>query len=204
MQKTFARTAGWLLRLGIGAWLAVAAAIPAQAASVLPLFLDEIVDRAAVAFEGTCVANRSERDPATNLVVTYTTFEVRDALKGAVGTTYTIKQVGGDLPGEDLHYRVDGIPKFAVGEDYVVFLHGASVRGFSSPVGLEQGRFTVRSEGAKRTVANGRDFREMASRMMPVLPPQAKAKLLQSAGPVRSLDLDQFKQMVRDRLEGVR
>jgi hypothetical protein len=71
-------------------------------------------------------------------------------------------------------------------------------------VGLEQGRFTIHAEGAKRLVGNGRDFRTLASRMMPSLPPQAKSKLEQSAVPVRELDLEQFKQMVRDRVGAAR
>ena len=192
----------WLAQMTTAALLAFAA-LPSLAASVLPLYLDQIIDTSAVAFEGTCTGNRSERDPSTNMVVTYTTFAVHDVLKGSASTTYTIKQIGGDLADEDLHYHVEGVPKFVIGHDYVVFLPQVSRIGFSSPIGLEQGRFSIRTDGGKRYVHNGRDFREMASRMLPALPPTAKAAIAGSASPVRQLDLDQFKQMVRDRVSGV-
>ena len=178
-------------------WLGLASLSTAQALSVLPLYLEELIDTSAVAFEGTCTGNRTERDAATNLVVTYTTFAVHDVLKGSVDTTHVIKQVGGSIPGDDLQYLVPGIPKFAVGENYVVFLAGVSSAGFSSPIGLGQGRFSIKSEGAARKVSNGRDFRDLTARILPGLPATAKARLQQDSAPVRDMDLDEFKQIVR-------
>lgn len=187
-------------RLAATLLCALAYGSPAQAASVLPLYLEEMIDFSAVAFEGTCTGNRSERDPWTNLVVTYTTFEVRDVLKGAAEHTHVIKQIGGWLPGENLQYRVQGVPAFAVGEDYVVFLAGVSSAGFSSPIGLAQGRFTIRAEGARRQVTNGRDFKDMTRRISPRMPEGARAQLLQIPGPVREMELEDFKQTVRRHL----
>jgi len=183
--------------------LALATLIPAQAASVLPLFLDEVIDTASVAFEGTCVANRSEREAATGLVVTYTTFAVQDVLKGDAPTTHVIKQIGGSLPGEELQYRVQGIPTFTVGESYVVFLAGVSKAGFSSPIGLGQGRFAVRAAGGARQVTNGRDFKDLTKRMAARVPAKAKARM-DGSEPVREMDLDEFKQMVRGHVGGAR
>lgn len=177
---------------------------PAHGASVLPLYLEEMIDTSAIAFEGRCLGNRTERDAATGLVVTYTTFEVRDVLKGAPAATHEIKQVGGSLPGEGLEYRVKGIPAFNVGEDYVVFLAGVSSVGFSSPVGLAQGRFGIQAGAAGRRVSNGRDFKDMTARITQRLPATAKARLLQVPGPVRDLDLDDFKRTVRAHVEARR
>src|SRR5690349_5023525 len=84
----------------------------AHAVTTLPLYLDEMADTAAVAFEGRCTGNRSELDAGTGLVVTYTTFAVTDVLKGSVGATHEIKQVGGELPGDGAQYRVMGVPRF--------------------------------------------------------------------------------------------
>ncbi|MGE5096467.1 MAG: hypothetical protein ACM3SO_15120 [Betaproteobacteria bacterium] len=175
----------------------IACAAPAHAASVLPLYLEEMIDTASVAFEGTCIGNRSERDPATNLVVTYTTFQVRDVLKGTVAATHVIKQVGGTLPDGGMQYRVAGVPTFAPGEDYVVFLAGVSSAGFSSPIGLAQGRFSVKPG---QRVGNGRDFREMATHVGPHMPASARAALANAQGPVRDMDLLEFKQTVRNRV----
>ncbi|MBL0037352.1 MAG: hypothetical protein IPP36_00125 [Nitrosomonadales bacterium] len=104
--------------------------------SVLPLYLDEIINDAAIAFQGKSLENHSERDPQTNLIVTYSTFEVQEVLKGKVGATHTIKQIGGQVQGET--NQTMGVPTFIVGESYILFLYGVSVSGFSSPVGLEQ------------------------------------------------------------------
>lgn len=180
--------------------LGFATILPATAASVVPLYLDEIIDRSAVAFEGVCVQNWTEREAATGFVVTYTKFEVRDALKGFVGATHVIKQIGGSLPGENVQFEVMGVPKFAVGETYVVFLAGVSSAGFSSPVGLAQGRFNVSGMGEAREVTNGRDFRDLIPNPeQKAMTAGTRAKLQQAPDPMRRLNIDEFKQLVRER-----
>ena len=183
---------------------AAAWAFPAHALTSLPLYLDELIDRSAVAFEGTCVSNRTEREPGSGLVVTYTTFEVHDAVKGSPASTHVIKQIGGSLPEENFTYRVHGVPAFTVGEDYVVFLAGVSAAGFSSPMGLAQGRFAVRSTPQGREASNGRDFRDLASRLVDKMPERARAHLLESAGAVTAMDIDDFKETVRNHVRSSR
>jgi hypothetical protein len=180
--------------------IALACLMPqrAHAMSVIPLYLDEVIDTSAVIFEGTCVDNRSERDAVTGLVVTHTTFEVRDVLKGGVGRTHTIKQIGGSLPGEALQYRVQGIPRFEPGQDYVVFLAGMSRAGFSSPIGLAQGRFEITNEEGVRRVRNGRDLREMTSRIAAQVPLAEKSRMEKTKGAVEKMDLEDLKQTVRN------
>lgn len=162
----------------------------AQAASVREVLLDEIIDTSAVAFQGVCTSNRTERDSITNLAVTYTTFEVKDVIKGNVNATHVIKQIGGVLPAGEASFRVQGVPKFTVGEEYVVFLAGVSSAGFSSPIGLSQGKFSVQQSAAGKTVANGTDFRVTTSRMKNVAIPSTGL-------PASTLGLDAFKQMAR-------
>ena len=67
-------------RILLAAWLALSSALPAFATSVLPLDLGQIIDQAAVAFQGTVVDVRSGRDPQTGMLVTLTTFRVDDVL----------------------------------------------------------------------------------------------------------------------------
>lgn len=197
-MKSIRNTAAtWLAALAAVTSWALLSASPAHATSVLPLYLDEVIDHSTTAFEGTVADTHSARDTATNLVVTYTTFTVTDVLKGTVPSTYTIKQIGGELPQEDLIYHVPGIPKFKLGEDYVVFMAGVSRSGFSSPIGLAQGRFNVMQGPAGRVVGNGRDLREITTRMGAQLPAQSKA-LQAATGPVHTMDLENFKQLVRN------
>lgn len=181
----------------LGLMLALGA--PARATSVLPLYLDEIVDQSAVAFEGTCTGNRSERDPQTGMVVTYTTFQVHDVLKGQAGPVHTVKQVGGTLSAENLVFKVESVPTFEVGQDYVVFFAGASRLGFSSPIGLSQGRFSVIAQREGPQVTNGRDFKELTARMPLQAASQSVQKKLGAVGEVRQLGLEEFKTLVRSR-----
>jgi len=173
----------------------------ARASSVLPVDLDGLVHGAGVAFQGTVTDVHSDRDPQTGWIVTYVTFRVDDALKGSVGASYTMKQIGGRLANGET-YRVDGVPTYALGHSYVVFLHSPSSLGLSSPVGLSQGKFDVAQTANGAEVSNGRDFREMTANIpLDALPPAARAKMeLKSAGKVRSLGLDDFKQLVRQRM----
>jgi len=62
--------------------------------------------------------------------------------------------------------RVPGVPQFEVGKRYVVFLPPASRLGFSTPVGLSQGMFTVKSNAkGEPMVGNGRDVGELMENM---------------------------------------
>jgi hypothetical protein len=170
----------------------------AQAHSVRDLQLDEIIDGAAVAFQGTVIEQHAARDPQTNRIVTYTTFAVQDVLKGTVGTTYTIKQLGGELPAEGIAYKVDLRTTFNVGDTSIVFLHGKSSIGFSSPVGSSQGNFVVMEDAAGPVVTNGRAFAKMTERMAA---DQAKARSLpQARADGKKVGLDDFKQLVRSRV----
>lgn len=184
-------------RFVVACLLGLAIAPPAAAISVRPVSLDEMTAAAAVVFQGRCVDNRTEREAGTNLIVTYTTFEVHDVLKGQAGSTRVIKQIGGTLPGKFVGFKVEGVPKFAAGENYVVFLARVSSAGFSSPIGLAQGKFTLIPGPAGLLVSNGRDFKELTAAIPALQATQALTLLQQAPGRVRHMGLDDFKQLVR-------
>lgn len=182
--------------------LLLALAWPAAATTVLPVDLDRMIGDASVAFEGTCTGNRTARDPQTHLIVTYTSFAVHDVLKGDVGATYEIKQLGGELE-SGLRYKVQGIPKFSVGQDYVVFLAGVSKAGFSSPVGLSQGRFVVTPGADGPEVSNGRDLKDMTAGIPDTELPPGLRQQAKRGGRVDRVQLDAFKALVRSRAGGI-
>ena len=186
-----------LKRILLASWLAVVSALPAFATSVLPLDLGQVIDQAVVAFQGTAVDVTTGKDPQTGMLVTLTTFRVDDVLKGSLPATYTIKQIGGTDAAAGITFKAHGVPTYTVGQSYVLFMNGVSSAGFTSPVGLHQGRFQVLGGDAGFEVGNGGDFREMTANHPDLeLPPTAKA----SAGadkPVRRIGLDDFKAMVR-------
>lgn len=190
-----------LKRLLLTCLLALCYALPASALSVLPLYLDEIIDTAVVAFQGSCIDNRVERDAQTGLIVTYTSFQVEDVLKGQLASSHTIKQIGGRLAGEmgtALVKEIEGVPRFVPGARYVIFLNGVSAAGFSSPVGLGQGRFNVLQDATGLQITNGRDFRQMtANRSQLRMPQSVQSRLEQAPLRVDRIALDEFKQLVR-------
>ena len=128
------------------------------ATSVLPVSLQRMASTAETIFHGTAINNEVRLDPASGRVATYTTFKVIEVIKGNPGATHTIKQIGGQLPGSHVRQVIHGVPRFAAGEEYVVFLPKASSLGFASPIGLSQGKFDIRKRDGDTIVSNGRSL----------------------------------------------
>lgn len=129
--------------------LFLALAAPAAAASVRALNLEEMMQLADRVFVGKVVGVRVAFDDATQRPARFTTFDVLRPVKGHLGATVTVKQLAGQLPGQTV--LPVGLPAFHKGQELVLFLHGDSSLGYTSPVGLSQGQLTVRTapNGAK-------------------------------------------------------
>ena len=139
----------------------------APASMVLPLTLEKMAVVADRVFEGECVSIEEDLDE-NGLPVTYITFAVNRSFKGDLGNTVTMKHFG-VRPREDLGvpllgegvFVVSGIkgllrPRFQIGENVILFLYPDSEWGFTSPVGLGQGKFVVKPhEEGGTTVTNG-------------------------------------------------
>ncbi|MBN2329039.1 MAG: hypothetical protein JXR73_18000 [Candidatus Omnitrophica bacterium] len=115
---------------------------------VKPMNLEELVKGAEIIFEGECAAVRSGKDPETDLIATWSTFRIMRGIKGELGEEYILKQYGG-VDGET-RVKAPGA-RYQVGEQVILFLYGVSRMGFSSAVGLTQGKFTIK-ETAKSKV----------------------------------------------------
>jgi len=166
----------------------------AIAASVAPLTLDQIVAGAKHIVYVRCTANTVQADPDVG-VVTITSFVVLGRAKGGEDSTFTVRQVGGELNGLAVDYHV---PKFVLGEEYVLFMPASSKLGLASPVGLSQGAFSVLPGAAGKEVGNGRDVGELlAGTDAANVPPRIAARL-QRGGQARSrMDLDEFMALSR-------
>src|SRR5438045_8526989 len=76
-------------------------------------------------------------------IVTYVTFKIQDAIKGAVGSEYTIRMFGGTVNGQTM--EVSDAPKFKVGDRDILFVeHNGSQ--FIPLVGIMHGRFHVQAD----------------------------------------------------------
>jgi hypothetical protein len=125
-------------------------------ATVLPVSLDQMAKNAAVIFYGRVISNEVKVDDVSQRVATFTTFEILDAIKGVNTSTYTVKQIGGRLPGSQIVTRIYGVPRFTVNTEYVVFLPKASRLGFASPIGLGQGSYNVSTDASGNKTVRGR------------------------------------------------
>ncbi|HVN36400.1 MAG TPA: hypothetical protein VMU96_14240 [Casimicrobiaceae bacterium] len=161
----------------------------ALAASVAPLTFDQIVAGAKQIVHVRCTGNVVQADPDVG-VVTVTSFLVLDSAKGNGGSTFTVRQVGGELNGLAVDYHV---PKFSVGGEYVLFMPASSRLGLASPVGLSQGAFSVLPGAAGKEVSNGRDFGDLLAGTDAASVPPGIAARLARGGQARSrMDLDEF------------
>jgi hypothetical protein len=149
----------------------LAIAAPARATTVLRLPLALIAADAGRIVHGTVVDVREGRDE-TGLPATWVTLDVARTLKGPAIARTTIKQFGlsGPLP-DGTVARVPGLPRYAVGDEVVLFLHPESGRGFTSPVGFGQGAYRVDRRRGRPTVASeahrhGREGREDLDRFL--------------------------------------
>lgn len=87
--------------------------------------------------------------------VTIYTFAVDEALEGAIGNTLTIRQVGHRSRRSNLFGP--NTPQYKEGEVLMIFLAEESEIGLTSPIGLGQGAFRVKTDhGVKISVVNSR------------------------------------------------
>jgi len=128
------------------------------ASSVLPLSLTQLSQQASIIFYAKVLANRVEKDKRSGQIVTYTDFQIIESIKGRITGKYTIKQLGGRLPGANYYLHVYGVPTFEKNREYVVFLPAVSQLGFCSPLGLYQGKFLVATVNGEKIISNGRDY----------------------------------------------
>lgn len=172
----------------------------AAATSVLPISLQRMTAVADIVFHGKAVSNETRLDPVSKNIATFTRFEVIEVVKGTPGRTHTIKQIGGQIPGSNSRLIIYGVPQFTTGEEYVVFLPKASSLGFSSPLGLSQGKFDIRNSGEQALVHGaslGARSAEAAQRPLAETP---SAVVIEQAQPQAGVPLANFLQDLRTML----
>jgi hypothetical protein len=111
--------------------------------------LEDITMSARYIFSGQCVRSEQRYDAETNREAHFVTFAVSQMIKGEpVGEiTFKMSKVAIDI---------GNAPTFKSGDEVILFLYGKSDVGFTSPVGLVQGTFSVRTSSAgEKVVING-------------------------------------------------
>ena len=138
----------------------LASAASLTATTVIPPTFEQLVDQAQEIFQGKVTDVKSQwiGEGADRHIVSYITFEVKDALKGVSGKTFTLRAFGGTVDGETMLIG-DG-PKFEVGDEDIVFVenNGSQVVPL---VGLMHGRFHVRKDQAGREMVTTNEDRPL-------------------------------------------
>ena len=122
-----------------------------RGAIVEPRNLAELTDRAATIVLGRIIYSRVEPHPQYhNLNTVVVTMSVEEVLKGTPGRTLTYRQFIWDPRDPADHAG------YVSGKEVLVFLNPVTSAGFTSPVGLSQGRFEVlRSSRGEPMAVNG-------------------------------------------------
>ena len=134
-----------------------------SATTLRPITLQQLSTRAPLIFYGEVISNHVQQDAQSGHVATFTSFKVIEPIKGISGKTHTIKQIGGQLQGSNIQLHIPGVPEFSIGKSYVVFLPEKSRLGFSSPLGLHQGTFTVETIDGEKIISNGSNLATSAT-----------------------------------------
>ena len=144
-MRTFRNDFMKVLRSLVLALLVAVSCNAVRATTVIPPTFDELVTRAETIFEGTVSGLRSEwtGEGANRHIVTYVTFHVEDAIKGAAGADYTIQMFGGTV--EDYTMEVTDAPRFKVGDRDILFVENNGTQ-FIPLVGIMHGRFRVQPD----------------------------------------------------------
>jgi hypothetical protein len=130
------------------------------------LTLEALANRAGRIVEGTVRGSRSYWSSNRKLILTTTTIEVDDAIKGRSTRSIEITTVGGQV-GDAVLY-VAGMAKFRPGESTIVFVEESGV--YLTVLGLAQGKFSVSNGQVSNSTADltSPDGRSLRPFSMPV------------------------------------
>jgi hypothetical protein len=108
----------------------------ARAVALRQINLEEMVTTAQHIFSGTCITVERKYDDTTNRDAIFCRFSISKMIKGEALSELTFKM-------STVAVDLGQAPTFNPGEEVVLFLYGKSTLGFTSPVGLGSGKFSV-------------------------------------------------------------
>ena len=113
----------------------------AQATTMVPLSIEQIVDISNIVVKGTVTEVWTEPDPKTNSIWTFAQVEVQEVLKGHNQTRVVIiEQPGGEFG--ERKTTVEGVARFSVGEEGYFFVEELD-SGRMISTGMFQGKFNI-------------------------------------------------------------
>jgi len=149
--------ASWLRRPYLSVCLAlILDAVPAQATTVIPPDFDYLVAQADYVVRAVVVSVTSElhAEGPQRHIITKVELDVREVISGTPPQPLVLQMLGGKVGDEEM--VVDGVPKFKVGDEDVLFVHGNG-RQLCPLVALMYGRFPIKRDD------KGREYMSRAS-----------------------------------------
>ncbi len=129
-----------------------------HATSVLQVDIDQLLDDAAVIFEGEVIASEARWNADNTYVSTWVTFRVDDVLKGELSTATITQSFAGGTVG-DTTLQVSGMVYPQVGETGIYFIENPERQQVNPIVGWSQGHFKVKTDerGKERVLTENDD-----------------------------------------------
>ena len=155
---------------------ACAGSLKLLATTVERFTLEDLSLRSHAIVQGVVRGSRSFWTSDRRLILTSTTLEVTETLKGQPGRIIEVTTVGGQVGETALH--VSGMPAFTAGENAIVFMENSGA--YLTVLGMSQGKFTISNEQARNSVS-GLNFADGAASSNTQLPLQSLKNAIRSA-----------------------
>lgn len=118
-----------------------------RGARVLHRNIAQLVEKADVIFRGEVTDARIEPHPTRRISTVVVTLRVLDVMKGQPGPQFTFRQYLFDV--RDVKSKLD----YSKGQQYVLLMRNPNADGLTSPSGMEQGRFLLKTGADGLTTA---------------------------------------------------
>jgi hypothetical protein len=151
-------------------------ALPSSATTVERYSVEDLATRAETIVQGVVRGSRTYWSADRKLILTGTTIEITESLKGQAPRSVEVTTVGGQIGDTVLH--VSGMPAFAAGETAIVFVERSN--GYNTVTGLGQGKFSV-VNGEVANSVSGLSFADGAPARTTRMPLQSFKNVVRAA-----------------------
>jgi len=202
VNQTAAPRSSWARLMFASAWILGATLVsPVGATSVIAPSFPELVERAETVVHGSVTDIRTAWvDQAGHRVIkTWVSIQIEDQLKGGdAQSSITLEFLGGRVG--DSEMTVHGSPRFTVGDEVIVFIHGNG-RDVCPLLGWGHGAYRVATSaasGAKQILRiNGLPLQSPSDVELPLTTLSARHPAVQSLASVPGMSLAGFKEAIR-------
>lgn len=126
-------------------FILLAAGTLGRATTLVRMNLDDLAAESQTVVYARIAASRTEWSEDHKVILTIYTVEPLDYLKGQLGPSFELRELGGEKDG--LRMNVPSVPVFSVGQEAVLFVW-TDRQGRHQATGFEQGALDVRSDPA--------------------------------------------------------